>query len=791
MNRQKPFFSHWPHHVPYKYLLITLPLIAFFIFTPSHKFNSAQAENLRQGTGPTTITLFPTIDTYIVEDASQANQSFASAQVLRVGRDEFTQETLSLLRFDLSNIPSDAVITDAVFQAWLESGETAAETICIHRVTADWNETVTWNSQPTIDDQCVTSQSIGNDFGQTQSWPDLHALVVPWLTGDVSNFGIAMRTTTTNAADKTFQSSEGNIRPQLVITYERTTATPTATDAAPTPTFTATATATSAVPTPTGSHVVIDAERDTYVNEQNPTTAYGTSTTLEAGGTEGSERQILLYFDLASLPTAAIIQDAYLTLQLTSSAIISPTTCIQQVASNWDESTTWEGRPSLVGHLCHGDLTDNRALNSTYQWPDLGDLVQALRADPSNNFGMAIWYAPTESSPTITFASADSTLLTPQLTILYELATPTTEPVPSNTPTRVPTVEPTPLPTATNAPDTVVDWRFDDSDPLAGWQGTGTLSAGPDTRTLAACTWRDQATYLPMGDLLTGNRVRLPMERDASGGGTEIVGMRLARVGGDYWHAPIFEIGAPTTGDDESNCRIDTWFAAGTEVDVQLISPEFTVDFEFLTFLVGGGGSALTTVRLEVQNGAAWEFAEGYLTRGPSDFSMTRLNWDMEPLRGKRARLVIIDTFTQREFNDQEAATASARNTLLNSRDADCVMRYPLRTGSDYLACLANWETQLEANSEVALAVGQPWIAIDDIRAVAYPEAPVQQTVWGMADFHAHLFTEFGLSGIYPGSLEEDLTTHEQYPTPSTMAPPRSSTNRRSSAPGVVGCGWR
>lgn len=559
LHQKEKLPSRYPHlpHLLLALLGLTLSLIlAIYI---SHSISQAQANDSslhQSSTSSTTVTLFPTMDTYLFQGLPQADQVLSDQPLLVVGRDEFAQEFMALLHFDLSNIPTGVTVTGATFEMSLEGGEPGDEAICIYRISTDWRNSVTWNSRPELDEAtCHSTQTIGSDFGQIQRWSGLEALAQRWADGSAANFGMALRSSTLNAANKNFTSSEGNIQPRLIISYAEPTAPP--------------------------SHT--------------------------------------------NTPTATEI----------------PSTTVP---------------PTPV---------------------------------------------------------------------------PTATPVSTATPTRISAVEPTSLPSAPTDP-AVGRWTFESGNPLAGWQGTHILDRGPDARTLAACTWRDPATSLPMGDLITGDRVRLPN------------GKRLARLGGDYWHAPIYDIG------QQGNCRLDTWYAAGDDVEVRLRSPEFRFDQEFLTLLVGGGGSDETQVRLMIGERVIYE------SNGSGHFAMQRLNWDLEPYRGQMGYLLIEDTFTKAEFERLDFNWQQERNTILTDR-YNCLMvrenRHRRPQDGTYLDCVTNSESHLQASNETIFGA-MPWIAIDDVRGVAYPVGQEVTPVWGMADFHAHLVAELGLAGIYPGNFD-------------------------------------
>ena len=200
----------------------------------------------------------PTADTYVSLGSPDAN--YNSASFLVVARDEFLQESYSLLQFDLSALPIGGQVTSAKLQLFLESGSgPASATLDISRATSAWNPaTVTWNTAPSLTPG-YGSTSIGTTSGQVD-W-DVTTLVAGWYDGTIPNLGLAIRGPGVTF-ERLFHSLDQNVMPVLLVEFEGPTPTPTNTATAtntatvtPTSTNTATATATQTntppPPTPT------------------------------------------------------------------------------------------------------------------------------------------------------------------------------------------------------------------------------------------------------------------------------------------------------------------------------------------------------------------------------------------------------------------------------------------------------------------------------------------------------------------------------------------------------------
>jgi hypothetical protein len=156
----------------------------------------------------------------------------------------------SPVRFDLSDLPTDATITSASLSLWHPDTTSAALTVNAHRLTSPWQEgsgkdTCTGDGSTWYElDGGVKWGQDGGDFdasvaaslavpsGQTASWHayNLTALVQGWARGDYANDGVLLR-----ASDETivggkyldyYTSDFGvapTLRPKLTITYAENT----------------------------------------------------------------------------------------------------------------------------------------------------------------------------------------------------------------------------------------------------------------------------------------------------------------------------------------------------------------------------------------------------------------------------------------------------------------------------------------------------------------------------------------------------------------------------------------
>src|SRR6266508_1543018 len=254
-------------------LLVLLTTIAIVVSTSpgaAMRHGSAQA-------APTSVTLNPMADTYVYQGSPTTN--YSSSIYLNVARDEFLQESFALLRFDLSSIPSNAVIGSAKLELHLKSAAgPASVSVDISRATSSWNaSTVTWNTRPAL--VCCSGSAAVGTTSTYYPW-DILALANGWLHGSFANYGLALRGPASISFERIFDGVGSNFPPRLSIVYEL-----------PTPTNTATPTRTSMptnTPTPSATitpatSVTLSPVADTYVSQGAPSTNYGAVTPLLVG----------------------------------------------------------------------------------------------------------------------------------------------------------------------------------------------------------------------------------------------------------------------------------------------------------------------------------------------------------------------------------------------------------------------------------------------------------------------------------------------------------------------------
>ena len=398
-------------------------------------------------------------DTHIY--AYEPTSNFSAEGSIRVG---LRQYYVSLLRFDISAVPANAVVQRATLELYAVGWGGANMTIDAYRVLrnmdpaqATWNQAAngsTWGTpggnNTTTDRAALPEASATTDSLFEWSVFDLTSLVQSWLDGSLANNGVMLRGQVPAASDVYYfasaQNSNSQFRPRLVISY-RVSGTP-----APTRTSTATPTPTlSVAPSPTlsptrttpgtetsvtlqmGSNGYYGCE-DTEIYIYEPTQNYCSSDLIKVG--ERRRYVGLVRFDVSSVPANAFVLQATLRLYAYgwsgASLPISVFRVIRPVAlcqATWIQAQT--GNPWGVAG-CENTTTDRSAAAlSSITTTGIGDwhafditsAVQGWVQGSQANNGVVLqegWPAVLDS---IYFASAQNPNLSlrPQLVIRYRV----------------------------------------------------------------------------------------------------------------------------------------------------------------------------------------------------------------------------------------------------------------------------------------------------------------------------------------------------------------------------------
>ncbi len=316
----------------------------------------------------TTLTLYAVEDSWI--DAENTADNHGADVNLEVGRvlSRAAYDHQALVRFDLTALPADAIITQARLQLFQNNGQGAADgyNIWPDAISGRWLETtVTWANKP-------AAANMGDRaayLNLTTGWKEWYVtnIVEYWAAHRDQNYGILLRGDGATLAWRAFYARDyGEAAPRLIVDYRQPTATSTPTAAhSPTPTPTRTRTATpTATRTPTSTptatrtpttctEVLIPADGDSWADQAQPAANHGTDDSLYVGKRAGvtlGNRVALAHFNVGSLPAGAWIERAWLELYQTGAT--GPAqfgVWVDALTTKWTETgVTWAFLPAAV-----------------------------------------------------------------------------------------------------------------------------------------------------------------------------------------------------------------------------------------------------------------------------------------------------------------------------------------------------------------------------------------------------------------------------------------------------------
>ncbi|MCD6100142.1 MAG: DNRLRE domain-containing protein, partial [Candidatus Marinimicrobia bacterium] len=185
---------------------------------------------------PGTIVFDPTVqksisgDTYIENYSTSSNYGSSSSLYFGINGMGITFRTL--LKFNLSGIPAEALVSSATLKLYVYSLENAGSyQYSLHRVTTDWVENeATWqrpkNGAPNWNGGSYESTSL---YTRTVSstgwnyWYNLGDLVQDWLRGTVANDGLLLKGVNEGqsySVRKAYSSEQMGLNPELHVSYK-------------------------------------------------------------------------------------------------------------------------------------------------------------------------------------------------------------------------------------------------------------------------------------------------------------------------------------------------------------------------------------------------------------------------------------------------------------------------------------------------------------------------------------------------------------------------------------------
>ncbi|MEK5520918.1 family 10 glycosylhydrolase [Heyndrickxia sp. FSL W8-0423] len=166
----------------------------------------------------TQVSTSPTLeDTFISSQSPSTN--YSKSQYLVTGNHNTFGTTCSFLKFQLPNIPKNAIISSAKISLYQYYNTTNQVTIDIRPINSPWNAaTLTWNNKPLV------GSSVSNQTVQKPGWYEFYItnLVKSWYNGSENN-GVVVQFRDETNATKIFYSNDHltyeELKPKLTITY--------------------------------------------------------------------------------------------------------------------------------------------------------------------------------------------------------------------------------------------------------------------------------------------------------------------------------------------------------------------------------------------------------------------------------------------------------------------------------------------------------------------------------------------------------------------------------------------
>jgi hypothetical protein len=322
----------------------------------------------------------------------------------------------SFIKFDLSQLPANATITDAQLSFYhnatsSSAGQAGTNSCELKKVTSTWDEsTINWNNQPST--TSIGKVVIPTSTSATQDHTNINitTFAKDWYLNPNTNFGFEMDIINkTPLASMKFCSSDystASKRPKLSITYTVSdqncvTIKPDAVDG-----------------------------KDAFIYEKNPSTNYGNYANFISFAWTFSGTpyvgQSLIEFDISQIPSNVTITEAQISLYHNPSSSSAGQSGINEsklkkVTSSWNESTvTWNNKPTTSSSGAIILATSTSAIQD-YENIDLTAIVQDWYTNSSSNNGLMLDITTRNPLASMLFCSSDYSDSTkrPKLVVCY------------------------------------------------------------------------------------------------------------------------------------------------------------------------------------------------------------------------------------------------------------------------------------------------------------------------------------------------------------------------------------
>ena len=418
-----------------------------------------------------------TYDTYI-SDYGDPDNNYGGESAVRLRSND---HRASLIRFDISSIPANALVYGATLNLYVQSRTNINPlAVTAYRLLHSWNDMqATWydaaldqpwsfpgaNGLTTDRSAEAFAGAVLDATGVWSTW-DVRALAQDWIANPDANFGVIFKAGSGTQVEYSLVAghylANPSLRPYLDISY----ALPLDQTPAPAVTRSSTPTATrTATPPATATQVVFqfgqapdsgyDSVLDAYISRDGDlTTNYGADPLVTVGSND--MRAALLRFDLSRIPPWATVQSAQLSLYTDSAGNGYPMGMgAHRLLRDWTEmGATWMQTEDGVPWASAGanGLGVDRVATTTAaitvstlgDWYNLNitDMARAWVAAPEQNFGLILKGI---GGPQVSYDFVSSqylgqgAALRPKLTLIYSLPS---GPTPTPTNTRTPTATP-------------------------------------------------------------------------------------------------------------------------------------------------------------------------------------------------------------------------------------------------------------------------------------------------------------------------------------------------------------